>query len=635
MGTDTLKHPVHVLHLEDDENDRILVQEMIKADGLNCDFLSVQTRSDLESALRNRKFDIIISDYSMPSFNGMSGLMTAREMSPETPFLFFSGTIGEESAVESLRNGAVDYVIKSRPQRLLPAIRRALRNVEEKALLQQTEQKNREQAELLDKATDAILVCDLVNRITYWNGSAERIYGWRAREVIEQDYLKVLFQGNPPAPIREMKASLEEKGEWTGELQQLTRDGKPVVVHCRATVIRNTYGQPKSLLLINTDVTERKQLEEQFLRSQRLESLGVLISGIAHDLNNALAPILIGVDIMRRSPNKEEVLKTIEVSAKRGAEMVKQVLAFARGTDSNKTLIHVESLVREMGKIVNDTFPKNIHGEVKTSGETWPVMGLATPLYQVLLNLCVNARDAMPDGGTLTLQAANVQIDAETAARYPDAKPGNYVYVSVADTGMGISPEQMEKIFRPFYTTKAPGKGTGLGLSTSLNIIKNHGGFLAVNSEVERGTEFKFYLPAVLEPSSRTPAGSALPMGNGEGILVVDDEAIVLVIARTALENYGYRVLTAANGLEAISCLNEKSKSIDLVITDWIMPLMGGSTTATALRRIKPDVKIIAAGESDAETAEMIGQMEIDAFLAKPFTVEKLVKTVQSALKKK
>ncbi len=635
MGIDTLNHPVHILHLEDDENDRILVREMVEADGLHCDFFDAQTRSDLERALRHKRFDIIISDYSMPSFNGMSGLMTARELAPETPFLFFSGTIGEESAVESLRNGAVDYVIKSRPQRLVPAIRRALRNSEEKTLLQQTEQKNREQAELLDKATDAILVCDLVNRITYWNGSAERIYGWRAGEVIEKDYLNVLFQGEPPAEILEMKCSLGEKGEWSGELQQLTREGKTIRVHCRATVIRNTYGQPKSLLLINTDITERKQLEEQFLRSQRLESLGVLISGIAHDLNNALAPILIGVEILRKRPDKENVLKTIESSARRGAEMVKQVLAFARGTDSNKTLIHMESLVKEMGKIVKDTFPQNIRGEVKTNGETWPVMGSATPLYQVLLNLCVNARDAMPEGGTLTLMAANLRMDPRLAAQYPDAKAGNYVCVSVTDTGTGISPAEMEKIFRPFYTTKAPDKGTGLGLSTSLNIIKNHGGFLAVNSEVGRGAEFKFYLPAVLEPSPPPPSGSALPMGNGEGILVVDDEAIVLVIARTALENYGYRVLTATNGLEAISCLNEKSKSIDLVITDWVMPLMGGSATATALRRIKPDVKIIAAGESGAEAAEMIGQMEIDAFLAKPFTVENLLKTVQSALKKK
>jgi len=430
-----------------------------------------------------------------------------------------------------------------------------------------------------------------------------------------------------------MKKSMEEKSEWTGEFQQLTKEGKPVLVHCRATLIRSANGQPKSLLLINTDITERKQLEEQFMRSQRLESLGVLISGIAHDLNNALSPILIGVDILRKYPEKEDILKTIEVSAKRGADMVKQVLAFARGNDANKTTIRIESLAREMGKIVNDTFPKNIHCDVKTTGEAWALMGQATPLYQVLLNLCVNARDAMPEGGTLTLAVANEHVDSDTAKRYPDAKIGDYVSVSVADTGSGIPPEEMDKIFRPFYTTKSPGKGTGLGLSTSLNIIKNHGGFLAVNSEVGRGTEFKFYLPAITEQTSKTPAGAGLPMGDGEGVLVVDDEAIVLVIARTALENYGYRVFTAANGLEAVSLLNEKSQSVSLVITDMVMPLMSGLATATTMRRIKPDVKIIAAGESESEVTDTMERLKIEAFLGKPFTVDKLIRTVQSVLK--
>jgi CheY-like chemotaxis protein len=362
----------------------------------------------------------------------------------------------------------------------------------------------------------------------------------------------------------------------------------------------------------------------------------VLISGIAHDLNNALTPILIGVDILRKSPKKDDVLKTIEASAKRGADMVKQVLTFARGNDSNKTSIHIESLVKEMGKIVNDTFPKNIHSEVKTSGDIWPVLGLATPLYQVLLNLCVNARDAMPEGGSLIIMAENVNIDDEAAARYSEAKPGNYVCVSVADTGKGISAEQMEKIFRPFYTTKSPGKGTGLGLSTSLNIIKNHGGFLVVDSVVGHGTEFKFYLPALMERSPSSPALSspAMPMGNGESILVVDDEAIVLVIARTALENYGYRVLTASNGLEAISLVNEKARAIDLVITDMVMPHLGGPATVTALRRINPDIKIIAAGDSEGEAVGPMAQLKMQAFLTKPFTVEKLLKTTQSVLAK-
>ena len=629
------KKVVRVLHLEDNENDRLLVEEMMRADGLDCEFTAVQTRGDLESSLHQGGFDLIISDYSMPSFDGMSGLAMAHEMSPKTPFIFFSGTIGEESAVNSLKRGAVDYVTKQRPHRLVPAIRQALRNVESHALLQQTEQKNREQAELLDKATDAILVCDLNNRIVYWNESAGRIYGWTEAEVIGKDMIKVLFHAKPPSQVHEMMKSVDERGEWIGELQQLTKNDKPLIVQVRATLIRDEDRQPKSLLLINTDITERKQLEEQFLRSQRLESLGVLISGIAHDLNNALAPVLLGIDMLRETYEEENILKTMQSSAQRGADMVKQVLAFARGGDTHKTLIHIEPLVKEMGKIITDTFPKNIDCQVKLNKEMWPVSGIPTQLYQVLMNLCVNARDAMPNGGTLTLATENVRLDDVMAASHPNAKPGNYVCASVADTGTGISPEQKEKIFQPFFTTKAPGKGTGLGLSTSLSIIKNHDGFLTVHSDIGRGTEFKFYLPAMIEAVPTTTSKEPpLPTGNGECILVVDDEAIVLVIARTALENYGYRVLTAASGLEAITCLAEKGDAVDVVITDMIMPLMGGTATAIALRRIRPDIKIIVASGSEKEVENVRQKVEVDAFIAKPFTVEKLLIGLHKVLAK-
>jgi PAS domain S-box-containing protein len=617
-----------MLHLEDNEHDRIFVAEMLRVNGLSCHIVTVKSATDFEWELRNRKYDLILSDYSLPAFNGLSGLAMARELSPNTPFIFFSGTIGEESAVESLKKGAVDYVIKQRPHRLVPAIKQALQNVAANALLKQTEQKNRQQAELLDKATDAILVCDLNHRIVYWNRSAERIYGWMTAEVMEKDIVQVLFHGNTPPQLQEMSKAVEERGEWIGELHELAKDNRPVRVQCRTTLIRHENGQPKSLLIINTDITERKQLEEQLLRSQRLESLGVLVSGIAHDLNNTLAPVLIGVDVLRKAPaEKDNVLSMMENSAKRGADMIKQILAFARGDDAHKKSIPIEPLANEIGKTLAHTFPKNIQCEVKLSGKPWPVSGISTQLYQVLMNLCVNARDAMPHGGKLTLAVDNISMDAATAASIPDARPGNYVCVRVADTGVGISPEQMAKIFRPFYSTKAPGKGTGLGLSTSQGIIKNHGGFMTVTSKVGQGTEFKFFLPAVTEGSPTVLPEPALPRGNGESILVVDDEAVVLAVARTTLENYGYRVLSAENGLEAVTSLSENRDDVDLVITDMDMPLMGGRATATALRRIKPDIKIIVAGESEKE-AEIGKKIQINGFIPKPITTAKLLSIV-------
>lgn len=634
MPSDIANQPVRVLHLEDSENDQILVREMARAAGLNCKLVAVQTRHDFESALRQNEFDLIISDYSLPSFDGLSGLAIARELKPKTPFIFFSGTIGEESAVESLKKGAVDYVIKQRPHRLVPAIQQALRNAAERALLERAEQKNREQAELLDKATDAILVCDPEKRIVYWNRSAERIYGWTADEATGKDIVQVLFHGKPSPAVEEMMKVVKERGEWTGELHEFTKDDRPVIVQGRATLIHNEQGQTKSLLFINTDITERKQLEEQFLRAQRMESLGAMISGIAHDLNNALAPITIGVNILRKSPDlKENILKTMESSAKRGADMIKQVLAFVRGGDTQKARIQIEPLVKEMSKIITDTFPKNIRYEIKIGKELWPIHGVPTQLYQVLLNLCVNARDAMPDGGTLVLAVENVRLDTNAAANHSDAKPGDYVSISVTDTGTGISEEQMGKIFQPFFTTKAAGVGTGLGLPTSLSIIKNHGGFLTVQSKVGQGTEFKFYLPAFGEISP--PPNLALPTGNGEVILFVDDEAITLVIALTILENYGYQVLTATNGLEAITRLSEKSHAIDLIIANLDMPDMRSGSTAVALRKIKPDIKIIATGETEAQTNNVKERVNINGFIAKPFTSKKLLTLIHEALLQK
>jgi two-component system cell cycle sensor histidine kinase/response regulator CckA len=307
------------------------------------------------------------------------------------------------------------------------------------------------------------------------------------------------------------------------------------------------------------------------------------------------------------------------------------MLTFARGDDTSKTLVPIGPLVNEMSKTLLHTFPKKINVEITSVDKPWPVSGVPTQIYQVLMNLCVNARDAMPRGGKLTLVVENVDVDTATAASIPDAKPGSYVCVGVADTGTGITPDQMEKLFRPFFTTKAPGKGTGLGLSTSAGIIKNHGGFMTVASKPGQGSLFKFYLPTSAEAQPASPKES-LPRGNGEGVLVVDDESIALVVARTALENYGYKVLTAVNGLEAITSLSENRDAIDLIMIDIGTPLMGGVATLTALHKIKPDVKIIICGRSKKPAEEAKERTQIHGFIPKPITLELLLTTVSEVI---
>jgi two-component system cell cycle sensor histidine kinase/response regulator CckA len=640
MVTQADKRRVRVLHLEDNENDHILVAETLSANELICEFTLAKSREEFEVALRRAEYDLIISDFTLPSYDGLTALSLAREVRPETPFVFFSGSIGEDIAVDSLQHGAVDYVLKQRPSRLVPAIRRALHNAQEHARLRLAEQIIREQGALLDKASDAILVCHINGQIIYWNKGAEKIYGWTAGEVLGKNVLQLLFKGILTPQVEEFFKSLAGSDEWSGELQKVARDGRRVTVQARSTLIRDEHGHPKSLLIINTDITEKKQLEEQFFRTQRLESLGVLVSGIAHDLNNALTPILIGANILRGeelSPQSESILDTMESSAKRGAEMVRQVLAFARGSDSGKAVIRVDRIVKEMGKIITDTFPKNIECHIEVDENCSPVSGAPTQLHQILMNLCVNARDAMPDGGKLALATKNIRLDTAEAAKIPGAKPGNYLCVSVADTGSGIPAEQLEKIFQPFFTTKSSDKGTGLGLSTSLSIAKNHGGFMTVKSEVGCGTEFNFFLPAIIGTveGETIPEKPSLPAGNGECILIIDDEEAMLALVRTTLENYHYRVIATASGPEAVVRLAEKKGDVSLVITDIEMPFMDGFATINALRKIKHSLKIIVATGSKQENAVNNRGLNTDGFLLKPFTTEKLLAIVHEVLARK
>jgi PAS domain S-box-containing protein len=765
METKNQNPALRILHLEDDENDHFLVVEKLRADGLLCEFFLAKSKNEFAEALNRAKYDLIISDFSLPSYDGLSALSLAQELHAETPFIFFSGTIGEDIAVESLRNGAVDYVLKQRPNRLPAAIRRALRNCEERARLKKTEQalrqseerlrivakatndviwewdmannrvwfsenfpaafghkietgitseawfdfihpddkqsvltsvaallagggriwwgeyrlrhhngsyadifdrasvvydqdgrassmvgikidiserkqaegKIRDQAALLDKARDAIIVCDLDRKITFWNKGAERIYGWSAAEAVGKNIRQLLFEGEITAQIMDAIKSLNERGEWMGELQETTKSGKHVIVQARSTVICDDHGRPRSFLLINTDITEHKQLEEQFLRAQRLESLGVLVSGIAHDLNNTLVPIMIGVEILQRETLSEDAVSmvhTMGTSARRSAEMIKQMLMFARGGETSKTLVQPGRLLNEIGKVITDTFPKSIRCEVRVGKDLHPLFCVSTQLHQVLMNLCVNARDAMSEQGTLTMSAENITLKTSEAAGISGASPGSYVCLSVADTGQGIPPEQLEKIFLPFFTTKAPGKGTGLGLSTCQSIVKNHDGFMTVHSVVKSGSEFKVYLPGAgmkpIEPATVT--APVLPAGKGERILLVDDEESILAMTRAALENYGYTVSTAVSGMEAIARFHENPGAFDLIITDLAMPFMDGHTMITALQKIRPDIKIIASSGSETEAETRLQNLSTDGFILKPFTTEKLLHTIRQTL---
>jgi PAS domain S-box-containing protein len=494
-----------------------------------------------------------------------------------------------------------------------------------------SEQKIQEQASLLDATTDAIIVRDLNNQIQFWNKGAELIYGWSTTEAVGLETSQLFYADILPEVIKASEV-VRQKGAWQGELRKLTKTGQEVVVESRWSLVRDDTGQPKSILSVETDITEKKLLEKQFLRNQRLESLGALASGIVHDLNNVLTPIQGVAQLLPRTlPNLDErnqrLLTMLVESSKRGSSLVKQILAFARGMDGQRTVLQVRHILTEIVNVAREIFPKSIEIILDIASEDlWMVNVDATQIHQVLMNLFVNARDAMPDGGRITATTSNLVVDETYAKMQNNVRAGSYIVITIADTGMGMDPKTINQIFDPFFTTKET--GTGLGLSTVLGIVKAHGGFINVDSEIDQGTCFTIYLPAVTN-SEEEQLTERLPVfeGNGQVILVVDDEASVREISKSSLETYNYRVMLASDGVEGITLYAQHLDEIAVVMLDMMMPNLDTPSVIRALQRINPAVKIIAMSGS-AANEPIVEQFGLSAFMTKPFNITGVLNTL-------
>ena len=496
----------------------------------------------------------------------------------------------------------------------------------------------RSQAALLDITGDAIFVRDFSDRIIYWNEGAHRLYGWTPAEAIGRTTNELMPENTSFESSRALQ-TVQNQDAWAGEIKQKSRDGRELVIQSRWTLVREPEGKPKAILIVNSDITEKKQLESQLLRGQRLESIGTLASGLAHDLNNVLAPIMMAVQFIKDNTEDDGIracFQTLETCSRRGADIIRQVLMFARGVEGERILLNPKHLIQEMQRIANETFPRSIEISTRISRQPCVLLGDATQIQQVIMNLCVNARDAMPQGGVLTLGLEHKELDAAGVHIHPKAKPGSYVVISVIDTGTGIPPELVDKIFDPFFTTKPLGQGTGLGLPTVLGIAENHGGFVHLETKLGAGTTFFVYIPAAPGDAAggeKSGSHGELAKGKGELILVVDDEPSVRKLASAILNRHGYHTVTAAEGREGIKMFEQHRQSVRLVVSDLMMPLLDGPGMLRGLRAIEPGFKsIVITGLGEENRIAEAKAAGADLILNKPFTADQLLSDVKKLL---
>ncbi|HLQ78847.1 MAG TPA: response regulator [Terriglobia bacterium] len=761
---------LQILHLEDDALDADLMVATLMESNMECDVVRVDNRADFISKLQDHRFDLVISDLSLPTFDGRSALDIIRHQWPNLPFIFLSGTIGEDAAVESLLGGATDYVLKHKLTRLVPAVQRAYRESKERKLRRLTEEKlalaSTQLQNLFDNLDEVIFSLDTVApallqvspscekvlgyppqifmanlqlweecifshdrrhipgieadlkagravqwecRIVYRNGAI----GWieaRLKPVIDQsgrlvrvdgvlsdvserkraeealrrseERYRQLFDNNPhPMWVYEQStqaflaandaavelygysqeeflnmtiADLNTAAGQDTSLESASKDGHAfdrvvrsrhrrkdgTTLHVEVASHELTYAGKSARLVLAMDIREKIEIETRLLRSQRIETIGTLASGIAHDLNNILAPILMGVELLKEQstdPSSIEVLDTVAMSARRGADLVKQVLTFARGIQGQAGPLKLHHLSSDIEKMMGQTLPKSIQMVNTVSKDLWSVSGDGSQIHQMLMNLCINARDAMASGGVLTVSARNETVDRVWIRRGSELKPGNYLLVEVADTGDGIPSDIIDKIFDPFFTTKPPGKGTGLGLSTVQMIVNGLGGFLDVRSEVGRGSTFSIYLPAIVteQVSLNSRSTSAVPLGHGELILIVDDEAAIRDISKAALEAYGYRVLIATNGVEGLNVFIRHKDEIKAVLSDMNMPEMDGKSMLEYMDKLSPGIRFVATSgmAQPPGLAALVQASKGRVSLRKPFTSDDLLQSLDAALR--
>ncbi len=662
----------NILLIEDNHAEARLLQETLKGSLLHRAQLTAVTRllEGINYCLTH-PVDVVMLDLTLPDSYGLASLDALQAQVPAVPVVVLTNTNDDALAIEAVRRGAQDYLVKRHVnqdvlvrslryaierQQIEEALREANETLELRVqrrtaqlehanqLLRQEIQERQHFQERLVLAQQAAKMgtfeWNLRNGQIIWSQELETLYGVApgAFDSNDERWLQTIHPDDRPNIERALQQAIADQQPLETEFRIIRSDDTTRWISVQSNVFFDSHGEPQRIVGIHRDVTENKDLQAQFLRAQRLESLGTLASGIAHDLNNILTPIL---GVTQLLPLKfpdlpeptQQLLDTLESSARRGSALIKQILSFARGVEGKRITLQLAHILQEIRLIIDQTLPKSIDISLDLEPHLWPVIGDVTQLHQVFMNLCVNARDAMPDGGALSIEARNVQFDAATASEFLEAEPGPYVRIKVTDTGKGMAPELLSHIFDPFFTTKAIGEGTGLGLSAVMGIVNSHDGFVDVSSEVNQGSQFAVYLPASQETAIAPKASPNLLSGHQETILVVDDEAAIRSVITTVLEINHYQVLVAKSGTAALDLYKDHWRTIDLVLIDMMMPGMDGATLMPLLRQLNPQVKAIAtSGVNAYQSSDLTERFGFCDFLAKPFNTPDLLKVLHQNL---
>jgi len=659
-----LTTPLRVLFVEDSEDDMLLLVRQLRQGGYAPAFERVETADGLRSALHRGGWEVILSDYTMPRFSGLEALAITLQLAADVPFLMVSGTVGEEVAVESIKAGAADYLMKQNLIRFVPAVARALRDAAERRAMRRAESVLREQRALLgmiyDNTSDALALHTWEPREAAWKLlSVNRATLTMARALgLETDESGLLGRR-----LEEVSAALwpSNPGEAEGLLDDFYRaaetgrtrtrearlDADGHTVHAELTLIPffAPDGGTLHVLAVVRDISARKraeaarrEFEARLAQSRKMEALGQLAGGVAHDFNNILAGILGFADVIRKStpdPTAAGFSMEIVQAASRARDLIRQILMFSRRQPAERRPVRLSEVTREALQLIRGSAPAAIRVATQLTDDDPYILGDATQLHQVVMNLCMNSIQAMGEsGGTLEVAVETLNVSAEFARRHPPLREGKCVRLKVTDTGPGMPQAVLDRLFEPFFTTKAPGVGTGLGLSVVHGVVQNHDGAIAVESRPGDGTTFEMYIPAV-GPLRRVGEDGVMDKPGtavGRRILFVDDEASIARLAQVMLRSLGHTVATYAKPADGLEALRADPRAFDLVITDLTMPGMTGMDLARGVRDIRPDIPIIlSSGYADEVPEETLRSLGIVQVLPKPFQMQALGTAVERA----